>query len=397
MVTVNGTQVFNQVVPVGATAGWTTSVTMPACTAGQNVPWNVVAIATNDCDQVGQRKEQTVPVQCKNPPCVQLLDVRANKADACPNEPVTVSGRVKNCGTDSANYTVTVGGVQVFSGSLAPGAEQSFSREVNMGACTAGNNVTWAVHATASNSCGNASADAEASVRCKSQPCVEVTASGPPSSCADQNITISGSVRNCSLDSETIVVTVDGVQAFSGSVAGGASANWTLSVRMKPCTAGQSVSYAVVATATNSCGTTSKPATVNVACLAPPCLALELNAPAKSCVGVAPADLRFGDELLGRRGDDRSELRRPDAALRQRRAGRQPELLLRRRHAGLLGERDPSLDGDRGGDELVRPRREDGDRRDQVPGAGDQGDQDGREPGHGRRHHPLHDHGDEPR
>jgi hypothetical protein len=212
--------------------------------------------------------------------------VQANKQAACPNEPVTVSGRVKNCGSDSATYTVTVGGVQVFSGSLAAGAEQSFSRDVNMGSCTAGNNVTWAVHATATNSCGNASADAEASVRCKSQPCGEVKASGPPSSCTGADITIQGTVRNCSLDSETISVSVDGVQAFTGSVAGGATANWSISVRMKECAAGQSVSYAVVATATNTCGTTSQPATVNVTCLAPPCLAIELNAPAKSCVGV---------------------------------------------------------------------------------------------------------------
>ena len=286
VVTVNGEQVFSGVVQPGQTQQYSKATVMPQCTAGQSVPWTIVAVATNDCDQVGQRQETTVSVQCKNPPCVQLVDVRANRTDACPNEPITVSGRVRNCGTDAATYVVTVGGVQVFSGTIQPGAEQSFSRDVNMGACTAGNSVVWAVQATATNSCGTASADAEASVRCKGQPCVELTASGPPSSCTGENITIQGTVRNCSQDPETIVVTVDGVQAFSGTVAGGATANWSRTVPMKQCSAGQSVSYAVSATATNDCGTDTESATVNVACLAEPCVNVSLNAPASACVGV---------------------------------------------------------------------------------------------------------------
>src|SRR5205809_1055828 len=84
----------------------------------KNVPWTIVAVATNDCDAVGQRKEQTVNVLCKSPPCVDLLDVHANVAAACPGAPVIVSGSVKNCGSDAADYTVTIDGVQVFSGSL---------------------------------------------------------------------------------------------------------------------------------------------------------------------------------------------------------------------------------------------------------------------------------------
>ena len=285
VVTVGGVQVFSQSVAAGATQNYTRMVSMPQCTAGQQSPFTVQAVATNPCDTVGDTKSATVNVLCKSPPCVLLTDVVANKQSACPGDAITVSGKVKNCGTDSANYTVTVGGVSVFTGSLAAGAEASFSREVSMGQCTSGNNVTWTVAATASNTCGNDSKQTEVSVRCGERPCVELSASGPPSACPGTSITISGSVRNCGPASETIVVTVDGQQVFSGSVPAGGQQSWTTSVPMKQCSSGQSVSYDVAAVASNSCGEDRKSSPVSVQCGAPPCVSIDVDAPAIACAG----------------------------------------------------------------------------------------------------------------
>ncbi|MEO6029058.1 MAG: FlgD immunoglobulin-like domain containing protein, partial [Candidatus Binatia bacterium] len=312
VVTIDGVQVLNQVVASGATQAYSRDLTMPQCTAGQNVSFVINATATNDCDQVGDKKTATVQVQCKNAPCALLTDVAVNKQAACPNELVIISGKVKNCGTDSATFTVTVGGVQVYTGTLAPGADAPFNREVSMGECVAGNNVTWTVSATAVNSCGHNSVEQSVSVRCKSKPCVEVKALGPNSSCVGRSITITGKAKNCSLDAEVIVVTVDGQQAYNASVAAGAEVSWTITLPMKDCVAGQSVTYNVSATASNSCGQDTKTTQVVVLCQAPPCVAIDLNAPAISCVGATiklcgsvtncspgpeTIELRYGDQV----------------------------------------------------------------------------------------------------
>jgi hypothetical protein len=146
-----------------------------------------------------------------------------------------------------------------------------------MGACTAGNNVTWAVVANASNACGNDSKEASASVRCKAAPCVDLTADrNPTSACPGDAVTISGTVRNCSTDPETIVVTVNGEQVFSGVVQPGQTQNYSKSAVMPACTAGQSVPWNVVAIATNDCDQVGqrKEQTVSVQCKNPPCVQL---------------------------------------------------------------------------------------------------------------------------
>ena len=191
VVTINGDQAFNQLVQPGATANYTKNYVMPQCSAGAAVNYVVLATATGDCPPAATDTE-TVSVTCKNPPCVLLTDVAANKQAACPGEAVIVSGKIQNCGTDSATYTVTIGGVQVFTGVLAPGAQQSFQREVNMGECVAGNNVTWTVAAHAENSCGQDNKEATASVRCKDKPCVELTADrNPTSACPGDAVVLS--------------------------------------------------------------------------------------------------------------------------------------------------------------------------------------------------------------
>src|SRR5262249_50614537 len=116
LVTINGVQVFNGPVAAGATQAYTHDFIMPACTTGELVPYAVHALATNDCNAAGVTKDATVSVVCKNKPCVQLLNVHADVDAACPNTPVNILGTVKNCGADPATYTVTVAGVQVFTG-----------------------------------------------------------------------------------------------------------------------------------------------------------------------------------------------------------------------------------------------------------------------------------------
>ena len=284
-VTVNGEQVFNQSVAAGQTANWTKATTMPQCTAGNNVSWNVVATATGACPPVAT-DSKTVTVQCNSAPCVQLIGLGATKSVACPAESLTVFGTVKNCGAQSGTFTVTIGGVQVYNATIAANGSASFTRQVTQSACTAGANVDYAVHASVTNSCGNNTADGTVSVLCQQKPCVELTATGPKNSCSNSPITIQGTVKNCGPNTATITVKVGDTQAFSQSVPSGSTQNWNLQVPFT-CTAGQNVSYVVTATVTNDCGTDTKTQTVNVLCQAPPCVAINLNAPALACVGAS--------------------------------------------------------------------------------------------------------------
>src|SRR4029078_5216962 len=83
-------------------------------------------------------------------------------------------------------------------------------------------------------------------------------------------------------------VTVGGQQAFSGTVAAGQSSNWTFNGTLGNCTAGQSVSFNVVASVSNSCGNAQDTETVTVACSAAPCVELTANgAPPTACPGDA--------------------------------------------------------------------------------------------------------------
>ncbi len=276
VVTVGGVQAFNAQVASGATVGYTFNAVMPACQAGASVPFPVQATASNACgpDNV---KSCTATVLCKNAPCVQLLNVKANLDAACPNTPVVISGTVKNCGTDAATYTVTVGGVQVFTGSLDPNTTHDFQGAGDMGPCTAGSQVDFAVHATVSNACGDGTpADAKASVRCEDKPCVTLTgAPNPTSACPGDAIAIAGTVKNCSLDPETIVVMVNGNQVFNQPVDPGQTLPYSFQTTMPQCTAGANVPFTVVATATGVCPPPDvKTLPLTVLCKNPPCVDL---------------------------------------------------------------------------------------------------------------------------
>src|SRR5438105_14645749 len=128
---------------------------MPQCQAGADVPFTVVATATGDCPPPDV-KTLPLTVKCKQPPCVDLINVAPTVDSTCPNSPFQVKGTVKNCGADEATYTVSVNGKQVFTGNLAGGAAAQFTADENAGACIDGSQLTFTVAAHATNTCGSA-------------------------------------------------------------------------------------------------------------------------------------------------------------------------------------------------------------------------------------------------
>ncbi|MEO6029057.1 MAG: FlgD immunoglobulin-like domain containing protein [Candidatus Binatia bacterium] len=192
-------------------------------------------------------------VTCKANPCVELT--QQGPASACPGEKVTIKGTVKNCSTDVETIVVTVNGAQFFNQSVNAGATVNWSGTASMPSdCTAGANSSFAVVATSTNECNTDSKNGVVLVRCNDKVCVNVNATrNPESACPGTPITIRGTADNCSIDSETIVVTVNGVQVASGEVAGGGSLPFTTTIPMPQCTDGEAVPFVVVATATGQC------------------------------------------------------------------------------------------------------------------------------------------------
>ena len=236
----------------------------------------VDAATTGSCVTVpASHDETTFDVTCVDNPCVTVT--ASGPQHACPNTPVTISGNVTNCSKNDETVVVTVNGAQAFNATVAAGATMPYSFQGNMGQCTAGGNVPFAVHAVASSECGQDVKDAPVvQVRCDDKPCVTLTCGASvASACPGDPITISGNVTNCSLDPETIVVTVGGVQAFNQVVAGKATVPYSFPTTMPACQAGADVPFPVVATASNACGPDDvKPCTATVKCKTPPCVAL---------------------------------------------------------------------------------------------------------------------------
>ena len=180
-------------------------------------------------------------------------------------------------------------------------------------------------------------AHAEFAVVCQSPPCVEVTASGPPAACPGAPVTIEGTAKNCSLDPELIVVTVNGAQAYSNTVAAGQTINWSLNTTMPAeCTAGQNSSFAVVATGSSDCGTDTK--NTHRARALQGQAVRRADRGSQSRLGLPRRrhhGLGHGQELLARPGDDRRHHQRP--------AGLQPGRRPRRDRAVQPGLHDAGL------------------------------------------------------
>ncbi len=285
VVTLNGGAPQNLgVVQPGASVNFSFNANMGECTAGAQVPFTVVATATNDCGEASDT--ETRNVRCKALPCVNLSALQGPDA-ACANAPIVISGTATNCSLDPETIVVTLnGGAPQNLGVVAGGASVNFSFNTNMGACTAGQQVAFTVVATATNDCGEATDSETKNVRCNALPCVNITdMSAPASACQNAEISISGTVQNCSIDPETIVVSLNGGAPQNlGVVAPGASANFSFTVNIGNCTAGENVSYTVVATATNECGEATDSESRNVLCKVGPCIDITaMNAPEAVC------------------------------------------------------------------------------------------------------------------
>ncbi|MEP7027196.1 MAG: hypothetical protein ABI960_01250, partial [Candidatus Eisenbacteria bacterium] len=288
VVKVNGTQATSEVVAAGQTIKWALQATMPEqCAVGQNSTFAVVATGTNACGT--DTKETSVAVRCKDKPCLELTSDRA-PASACPTEPITISGTVKNCSLDPETIVVTVNDVQVLNLLVAAGATAPYTTTVPMPQCTAGQSVTFKVSATATGDCPPAvTKTADVTVLCKSPPCVTVTASAnKQAACPNEDVIISGKVKNCGTDPASYVVTVGGVQAYAGTLDPGAEADYSRTVSMGECVANSNVSWDIVATATNTCGSTEDRKSVSVRCKDKPCVELsgDVN-PKSACPGDA--------------------------------------------------------------------------------------------------------------
>jgi uncharacterized repeat protein (TIGR01451 family) len=285
-VTLNGGEPQNLgVIAPGQSANFSFTANMGQCTAGQNVPFTVVATATNDCGT--DTDTDTVNVICRVGPCVNITALDG-PGSVCPNSPIQITGTVENCSPAAETIVVTLnGGSAQNLGSVPAGGTANFTFNTNSGECTAGQQLAFTVQATATNDCGEATDSEIENVRCNALPCVEITVmNAPESACANTNVTITGTVQNCSIDPETIVVVLNGGAPQNlGTVAGGATANFSFTVSMGACTAGQNVPFTAVATATNSCGTDDDTETRNVLCGNGPCVEVALDAPDNACVG----------------------------------------------------------------------------------------------------------------
>ena len=229
--------------------------------------------------------EDTGPVACIQPnPQIKILK-SATPTRVCVGKTTRFTLTVQNTGNDDlANVAVeddlppgltyagnlsgtcgvtgqANGSAVTFSGfSLPFGASCTISFDALAGADCIGQ-VTNNASVVATAPTGGCQADLPAitdhasfDVVCVSNPCVTLDATGPQSACAGTKVTIQGSVANCSKDPETVVVTVNGAQAYNKQLAGGASDTWSLDTTMPQCTPGAPVNFAVHATANGECG-----------------------------------------------------------------------------------------------------------------------------------------------
>jgi hypothetical protein len=149
-VTIGGVQVFNQSIDANGTVSFARTVNQAACAAGANVDYAVHATVSNSCGN--NSADGTVSVRCQEKPCVELT--ASGPQSACGNNPITISGTVKNCGPNAATILVKVGDTQAYNQSVAAGQTANWTLQVPFSTCTAGSSVSYNVSATVPNDCG---------------------------------------------------------------------------------------------------------------------------------------------------------------------------------------------------------------------------------------------------
>jgi uncharacterized repeat protein (TIGR01451 family) len=246
---------------------------------------------TANPERICPNQNTTFTIVVTNPGGTALQSV--NLVDDLPANLTYVGGSASNnCGAGAPN----VNGQQITwpAFSLAAGASCTFTFQATAGAQCAGEQVNVATASgTFSSPCFNEGEPQtvqdsdDATVTCLPAPCVEITAmNAPGEACANTNVQITGTVQNCSSESETISVTLNGGAPQNlGIVTAGGTANFSFTTSVGACTPGQNVAFTAVATASNECGEDTDSETRNLLCGEGPCVQVSLDAPDNACVG----------------------------------------------------------------------------------------------------------------
>ncbi|MGH7724908.1 MAG: FlgD immunoglobulin-like domain containing protein [Candidatus Eiseniibacteriota bacterium] len=281
------------VIPAGATRTVSFRVLAgPTCFGVVRNNASATGTFTEACIETGGKGPLSVTrtaffdVTCKDRPCVELT---VNPLPPqCEGTPVTITGSVLNCSREAETIVVSVlGGGSQNLGSVPAGQTANFSIPAGNLVCKTGSE-TFTVEATATGDCAPPATDkTTVTVECSDTPCVELTVNPLQPQCEGTPVTITGSVRNCSDDPETIVVQLLGGGSQNlGVVAAGGSANFSIPAGNLDCIEGNTRTYSLTATATGACapaGTDTE--TVTITCQVAPCVELTVNPLAPQCAG----------------------------------------------------------------------------------------------------------------
>ena len=260
--------------------------------------FNYVRVESNAFDGLSEDRSDGVPLAGEPEIAVQKS---ANPTTICPGGTTRFTINIQNTGTAPLSVIATdvlpaqlsyAGNVSnTCGGAVTPNGQTIVFGPFDL---AAGASCTISFDATASQECfgevtnvvdvdgtfsspclkGGAqttSARAEASVICRTGPCVEAAAEcNPASACPGAAITVKGSARNCGSEPADITIDIEGQQQSFEDVPAGETVSWTRNLTMPECTNGAQVEFDVSATATNDCGTAGPDnASCSITCVAP--------------------------------------------------------------------------------------------------------------------------------
>jgi uncharacterized repeat protein (TIGR01451 family) len=143
----------------------------------------------NNGEVVEVSDTDTEIVVCNAAPCA-TVDLLCAPARACPGSPVTLTGTVTNCGTSTADLSLTIEGETRTFDDVPAGESRGFEKTVAMPACTDGASVPFNASGFATTDCGSSTPDpGSCSVECDT-PQIEVDKSVEPSGAVDQGTTV---------------------------------------------------------------------------------------------------------------------------------------------------------------------------------------------------------------
>ncbi len=266
----------------------THTVTSPMIECGAAAPacYAVTYSAGNQCGDVDGTPTQ-ICVDCLPLPCVEL--VRTNGPEyVCEGQDFEMSATVRNCSPDVENVTVCVADQCTTFVAVPPGGEVTQTVTRTMPECT-GQPACYPVSYGADNVCDEVSGTpTEICVECAGPPCVElVETHGPDSACAGDDVQLSATVRNCSVEPEDIEVCVAGQCTTFVAVPAQGLVTHTVTTAMPQCTPDAPVCFDVAYSAGNRCGDVDgTPTEICVDCGAPPCVEpVPTDPPGPACQG----------------------------------------------------------------------------------------------------------------